>query len=100
MVDPPQSKAELDAVLASYRPELRVSPAAREAADLLIRDPPLPGPARIGYAALAVGAVSLLPPWIRAELRLPTLPVSDRLIARPLARSAVWAIRWALSGES
>jgi hypothetical protein len=36
---------------------------------------------------------------VRSELRLPTLPVADRLVARPLARSAVSAIRWALAGE-
>ncbi len=99
VVDPPQSRAELDAVLSTFRPELQGSAAAQEAADLLLRDPPLPGPARIGYAALAAGAVSLLPPWIRTELRLPTLPLADRLVARPLAGSAVRAIRWALGGE-
>ncbi|HYP45763.1 MAG TPA: DUF2236 domain-containing protein, partial [Propionibacteriaceae bacterium] len=56
--------------------------------------------AKVGYAALAAGAVSLLPAWIRAELRLPTLPLTDRLIARPVARTAVGAIRWALAGET
>jgi uncharacterized protein (DUF2236 family) len=99
VVDPPQTRAELDALLRGFRPELSGSEQAQEAAELLLRDPPLPGPAKLGYAALAVGAVSLLPPWVRTELRLPTLPVTDRLIARPLARSAVTAIRWALAGE-
>jgi uncharacterized protein (DUF2236 family) len=100
VVDPPQNRAELDAVLEAFQPELAGSEEAKEAADLLLRDPPLPGAARIGYGALAAGAVSLLPPWIRTELLLPTLPVSDRLIARPLARSALGAIRWALAGEA
>lgn len=100
VVDPPQDRAGLAAALLAYGPELAGSAAAQEAADLLLREPPLPAPARVGYTALAAGAVSLLPPWIRTELRLPTLPVADRLVARPLARSALGAIRWALAGES
>jgi uncharacterized protein (DUF2236 family) len=100
VVDPPQNRAQLDSVLAAFRPELSGSEQAAEAADLLLKDPPLPAAARVGYAALAAGAVSLLPPWVRTELRLPTLPVADRLIARPLARSALGAIRWALAGEA
>jgi uncharacterized protein (DUF2236 family) len=99
VVDPPQSVAELEALLQAFRPELRGSVPAQEAADLLLKDPPLPGPAKIGYAALAAGAVSILPPWVRTELRIPTLPITDRLVARPLARSALSAIRWALAGE-
>ena len=100
VVDAPRSKAELDAVLEAFRPELSGSEQAEDAADLLLRDPPLPGPAKVGYAALAAGAVSLLPAWIRTELRIPTLPVTDRLVARPLAKTALGAIRWALAGES
>ncbi|HYP45513.1 MAG TPA: oxygenase MpaB family protein, partial [Propionibacteriaceae bacterium] len=89
VVDPPQSTRELDERMAAFRPELRGSEQATEAADLLLRNPPLPAAAKVGYAALAAGAVSLLPAWIRAELRLPTLPLTDRLIARPVARTAV-----------
>ena len=99
VIDPPQTKHELDQAMAAFAPELSGSKQAEEAADLLLRNPPLPAAAKVGYAALAAGAVSLLPAWIRTELRLPTLPVADRLVARPLARSAVTAIRWALAGE-
>src|SRR5215210_3040121 len=63
VVDPPQTVAELDEVLAGYRPELRFSAAAKDAADLLLKDPPLTGPSRLGYAVLAAGAVSTLPNW-------------------------------------
>jgi uncharacterized protein (DUF2236 family) len=97
---PPGSVAELAARLASYRPELTFSPAAQDAADLLLKTPPLSGPAKLGYAALAAGAVSTLPPWARSMLRLPTLPASDRVVAQPLARTAVSTIRWALAGTS
>jgi len=100
VVDPPQTKSELDETMTAFRPELRGSEQATEAADLLLRNPPLPAAAKVGYAALAAGAVSLLPAWIRAELRLPTLPIADMLVARPVAKSAVTAIRWALAGEA
>ena len=99
VVDPPQTVAELDAVMAGYRPELGISPAAREAAELLLKDPPLTGPARAGYALLAAGAVSILPAWARAALSLPSLPTLDRLVARPLTRTVLGTIRWALAGE-
>ena len=98
VVDPPQTVADVDRLLADYRPELRLTPAASEAAELLLKDPPLGGPQKLGYALLAAGAVSLLPPWARAMLLLPTLPATDRLVARPLTRSALGTIRWALAG--
>ena len=98
VVDPPQTVADVDGLLADYRPELKLTPAASEAAELLLKDPPLSGPQKLGYALLAAGAVSLLPPWARAMLLLPTLPAADRLVARPLTRSALGTIRWALAG--
>ena len=96
--DPPNTVAELTDVLEAFRPELRFTPAARDAADLLLRTPPLEGPSRLGYQVLAGGAVSLLPAWARAMLLLPTLPATDRVVIRPLARSAMRTMRWALSG--
>ena len=98
VVDPPRTVAEVDRLIADYRPELKLTPAATEAAELLLKDPPLGGPQKLGYALLAAGAVSILPPWARAMLLLPTLPAADRLIARPLTRSALGTIRWALAG--
>ena len=98
VVNPPQTVAELDEALAGYRPELKLSPAAKDAAEMLLRNPPLAGPQRFGYAILAAGAVSTLPAWARATLLLPTLPATDRLVTRPLTRTALGTIRWALSG--
>ena len=100
VLDPPQSTAELEAQLQSFRPELALTDPARETVDLLLRTPPLAGPARVGYAALAAGAVSILPPWARAELGLNTSATVDRLVARPLTRRAVATIRWALAGST
>ena len=100
VVNPPESTAELEAQLQSFRPELAVTDPTRETVDLLLRTPPLTGPARLGYAALAAGAVSILPPWARSELGLAISPTLDRLVTRPLTRQALAAIRWALAGST
>ena len=96
VVDPPRTWEQAVALLERYRPELRSTPAARDVAAMLLRDPPLTGPARLGFGVLAAGAVSTLPPWVRTTLLLPTLPTADRLVVRPLARSAMLTLRWAL----
>ena len=87
---------ELTDVMESYRPELCGSGHARRASNLLLIQPPFAGLARAGYHMLAAGAVSTLPAWARVELRLPTLPVTERVVMRPLARSAMQVLRWAL----
>ncbi|MCW2811316.1 MAG: hypothetical protein JWP61_1774 [Friedmanniella sp.] len=97
--DAPRTVAEMEAQLRAYAPELRMSPAARDTIDLLLRQPPLTGPARAGYSVLAAAAVSILPLWARTALSLPALPLTDRVLIRPLARSALAAIRWSLAGE-
>ena len=43
VLDPPNTVAELADVLEAFRPELRFTPAARDAADLLLRTPPAGG---------------------------------------------------------
>ena len=96
VIDPPRTVAELDAAIASYRPELEGTPAARDAARFLLLHPPLPWSARPGYSALAGAAVALLPPWAREHLALPCLPVAERLIALPVGGAATGVIRWAL----
>jgi uncharacterized protein (DUF2236 family) len=100
VVDPPETVAELEALLEDYRPELCFSQAAQDAADLLLKNPPLRGPAKLGYGALAAGAIATLPAWARLQLGLLTLPATDRVLARPLARSAVATIRWAMADGS
>jgi hypothetical protein len=40
--------------------------------------------------------VSLLPRWARAPLRLPSLPLTDRLVGRPLGAAATSVVRWAM----
>lgn len=98
VIDPPTSVAELRAVLASYRPELETSPAAREAARFLLLDPPLPFYARPGYGTLASGGVSLLPGWAREMLGIPLPGVVSTLVARPLGHLGTAAVRWGMAG--
>ena len=96
VIDPPTTVAELDAAIASYRPELEGTPAARDAARFLLLHPPLPWSARPGYGALAGAAVALLPLWARQHLALPYLPLAEKAIALPVGGAATSVIRWAL----
>jgi uncharacterized protein (DUF2236 family) len=96
---PPDTVAELKSIMDSYRPELSGSnQAAREASDLLLVHPPFGGGiSRAAYHILAASAVSIVPAWARTELRLPALPITERTLIRPLGRSAMQTLRWALS---
>ena len=96
VVDPPTTEAELAAVLASYRPELRGTPEAREAVSYLLLKPPLPLAAKAPYGVLVAAAVGLMPRWTRRPLRLPYLPVSERTVVRALGGLATGTIRWAM----
>lgn len=98
--DPPRTRAELSAALRAYRPELRWTAEAREAARFLVRNPPLPLPARGPYALLAATAVGELPPWARRELRLPDIPWADSLLVRPAGHAVVGTIRWVMGARS
>ncbi|WP_232548893.1 oxygenase MpaB family protein [Propioniciclava soli] len=94
VLDPPTSVAALDAVLAAYRPELELTPAAAETIDFLLRTPPLPGAARPGYWMLAAGGIAVLPPWARALVGT-RLPVP---VGRALGRAGTATVRWGLAG--
>lgn len=95
--EPPASVAELRAHLREFRPELRGTHEAREAARFLLIEPPLPVAAWPAYALLAAASVSLLPAWVRWPLRLPLLPVSETLLVRPAGEIVTRLIRWSLS---
>jgi len=97
VVDPPLTTAALAATIESYRPELQSTAASREAARFLLLHPPLPLGAKAGYAALAAGAVALLPRWARRPLRLPWLPLTEMVFARPLGDAATATVRWAMT---
>ncbi|MGQ0845596.1 MAG: oxygenase MpaB family protein [Sporichthyaceae bacterium] len=95
--DPPRTVAELQAQLEEFRPELRGTSQAREAARFLLLTPPIPLPARPPYALLAANAVSMMPLWTRAALRLPYLPVAESTAIRLGGHALVRGIRWAMS---
>ncbi|WP_306746718.1 oxygenase MpaB family protein [Saccharothrix yanglingensis] len=96
VLDPPTTVAALDARLASFRPELRGTPQAREAARFLLLTPPLPVPARVPYAAIAAAAAASLPLWTRLPLRLPFLPLTEATAVRLAGHGITGAIRWLL----
>lgn len=95
--DPPTTTQMLTERIASYRPELQGTPAAREAARFLLLTPPLPLLARGPYAALAATAVAMLPPWARTPLRLPYLPPVEATVVRSTGHVLVGGIRWAMA---
>lgn len=93
---PPRSVQALNDQIRSYRPELRATPEAREAARFLLLQPPVNLAARPVYGVLAAAAVALLPRWARTPLRLPWLPVTERLAVRPAGQAVTRGLRWAL----
>ncbi|MEU7556682.1 oxygenase MpaB family protein [Streptomyces sp. NPDC044571] len=95
--DPPRDRAALDRRLAAYRPELRASREAREAARFLLLHPPLPWAVRPPYAVLAANALAVLPPWARELLGIPCPPVLERACVRPAGKLLTGGIRWAMS---
>lgn len=97
VVDPPRTEAELAAVLAAFRPELRVTGHAREAVSYLLWKPPLPVPLRPAYGVLMAAGIGLMPRWTRRPLRLPSTPATDRTVVRALGKAATGTIRWAMS---
>ena len=95
--DAPRTTQELRESLRDYRPELRSSAEARDAARYLLLTPPLPIVIRPAYGLLAAAAVSLMPAWTRVPLRLPWLPLSERAVVRPAGTTLVKTLRWALA---
>jgi uncharacterized protein (DUF2236 family) len=94
--DPPRSEADLRDQLAAYRPELAGTAAARETARFLLLTPPLPLLTRAPYGGLAASAVATMPLWARRMLRLPYLPVTERVLVRTTGAALTRTIRWAM----
>jgi uncharacterized protein (DUF2236 family) len=94
----PETVAELADCIESYRGELEATPAALDAAHFLLREPPLPWPARGPYRLLAAGAVTLLPAWAREQLEVDTR--FSRVLGGPAGGVAVRAVRWGMDSVS
>jgi uncharacterized protein (DUF2236 family) len=96
--EPPMTEAELREALAEYRPELRGTTEARQAARFILLQPPVPLMARPAYGILTAAAVGLLPWWTRWPLRLPYLPLAEATVVRAAGEGLTRTIRWALTG--
>jgi uncharacterized protein (DUF2236 family) len=99
VIDPPRTEAELRDRIEAFRPELRSTAAAREAAKFLLVTPPVPLLARGPYGMVAATSVSMLPSWARLPLRLPYLPPVEATAIRMAGRVLVGGIRWAMSSQ-
>jgi uncharacterized protein (DUF2236 family) len=93
---PPTTEDELRQHLRTFRPELRGTREARDAARYLIVQPPLPLAGRAPYGLICASAVALMPAWTRLPLRLPWLPVSEATVLRPAGELVTRTLRWAL----
>jgi uncharacterized protein (DUF2236 family) len=92
----PTTLTGLEDALRAYRPELRGTREARDAARFMLVEPPLPWPARPPYGVLAAAAVAMMPRWSRRELQLPHLPLAEATVVRVGGHLATRTIRWAL----
>ena len=99
VIDPPETEAELRAMIDAYRPELRSTRESRDATKYLLFKPPLPGAAKIAYWLLVIPTVATLPIWARVPLRVGYLPIIEPLILRPLGYLMTNAIRWVTSTD-
>ena len=99
VIDPPRTEAELKERIEAFRPELRSTEAARDAARFLLLTPPLPLLARGPYGVVAATSVSMVPSWARLPLRLPYLPPVESTAIRMAGRILVGGIRWAMSSQ-
>nr|WSX53743.1 DUF2236 domain-containing protein [Streptomyces sp. NBC_00974] len=97
VVDPPRDRAALTALLTAYRPELRATPEALEAARFILRHPPLPWPGRAPYALLAANAITLLPPWAPALIGLRPVTGPRATCVRLSGHALTRTIRWAMA---
>jgi uncharacterized protein (DUF2236 family) len=97
VIDPPRTERELRERIEAYRPELRGTTAARDAARFLLLTPPLPLAARAPYGVLSATSVAMLPAWARTPLWLPYFPPLEATAVRVAGRMAVGGIRWVMT---
>lgn len=94
--DAPTTVAELRRTLASYRPQLRCTPAASAALRFIVREPPLSLAARPGYLMLVAGAIGTLPPYARDLLGIRLPPGGTRTL-RAVGGVGARGVRWLLA---
>jgi uncharacterized protein (DUF2236 family) len=94
----PRSRAEVTAYFARMRPELYAGDQAIEARDFLFRGLARRPQDRASHTIVVAAAVSVLPGWARAALRIPNPPLFDQTVVVPVTRLWCGGLRWALSG--
>ncbi len=96
VIEPPVTERGLRRQLDGFRPELRGTREARDAARYLLVRPPLPLAGRAPYGLIAAASVSLMPVWTRWPLRLPWMPVSEATLGRAVGDAVTKTLRWAI----
>ena len=96
---PPRTVAGMRAWLRGMRDQLDIGEQARDTCRFLLSPPKLPRAARAPYTVVAAASIGLLPTWARVELRLPPVPLVDRLAVGPAARLLVNTLGWATGGS-
>jgi uncharacterized protein (DUF2236 family) len=96
VASPAHSVSELREAMNSIRGELKAGNQARSAIRFLLV-PPLQLAARGPYAVLCAAAVGLLPAWVRWDLRIPYLPITERVAVRPATKALSAILGWAMS---
>lgn len=104
VLNPPQTVSDLQATIASYRPELETTPGALDAVDFMLHQPPLPRRSRPGFWMLVAGAAEMLPTYARELLGLRLTGRLSRFdgafirgVAGPAGRLGTAAVAWALA---
>ncbi len=93
-----RSVAELAGYFRVLRPELRATSAARDTVRFLLA-PPLPLIARGPYTVIMSAAITMLPRWVRRDLRLPVPPAIEPLVVRPATTALVRTVDWVMGGH-
>jgi uncharacterized protein (DUF2236 family) len=94
---PPTSVQGLRDQINMFRHELHGTPESRDVARYLLIEPPLDIVSRVPYSLIAAAAVAILPAWARADLRVPYLPLTERVVVKPIGTLVASTIRWATS---
>ena len=94
---PPTSVQGLRDQINVFRHELHGTSESRDVAKYLLIEPPLDLTTRIPYSLIGAAAVAILPAWARSDLRLPYLPITERVMVKPIGNLVASTIRWATS---
>jgi len=94
---PPTSVQGLRDQIKMFRHELHGTTESRDVARYLLIEPPLDMVSRVPYSLIAAAAVAILPAWARADLRVPYLPLTERVVVKPIGTLVASTIRWATS---